>query len=171
MNHLSKKAKENRFDCVKYRILLDRVTGIKFLVPEYAAGAIIGKGGKNISEYRDKFDAFVKMSAGREFFPHTEERVCLITRDVIDPEQLTACFQYLCVLVREEPENNGRVRRKRDPERRNQVSFHFRGKQPKYMDTVIRPLLERLVAIIDQFDCQIETCPFLAGRPAYSYLC
>ena len=99
------------------------MTGIKFLVPEYAAGAIIGKGGKNISVYKDKFDTQVRMSPGREFFPQTEERVCLITRDVIDPDQLTACFQYLCVLVREEPENNGRVRRMRDPDRRNQASF------------------------------------------------
>lgn len=98
------------------------MTGVKFLVPEYAAGAIIGKGGKNIYEYREKFDTYVKMSPGKEFFPNTEERVCLITRDIIDPDQLTACFHYLCALVREEPENNGRIRRTRDPDRRNQVS-------------------------------------------------
>eukprot|EP00800_Vazella_pourtalesii_P021598 TRINITY_DN80_c0_g1_i9.p1 TRINITY_DN80_c0_g1~~TRINITY_DN80_c0_g1_i9.p1 ORF type:complete len:358 (-),score=69.68 TRINITY_DN80_c0_g1_i9:88-1161(-) len=103
--------------------LEERVTGVKFLVPEYAAGAIIGKGGKNIYEYREKFDTYVKMSPGKEFFPNTEERVCLITRDIIDPDQLTACFHYLCALVREEPENNGRIRRTRDPDRRNQIKL------------------------------------------------
>ncbi|KAI6654121.1 RNA-binding protein Nova-1-like [Oopsacas minuta] len=105
------------------RGLYDRVRGIKFLVPEYAAGAIIGKGGRNITVQKDKFGTQVKMSPGRDFFPNTEERVCLITSDVGEPEQLIACFQNLFHLVRDEPEDTDRRRRPRDPDRKNQVKL------------------------------------------------
>jgi len=55
---------------------------VKLLVPNYAAGAIIGKGGTCLHEIKEKFGGFVRLSAGREYYPGTEERVVVITGEV-----------------------------------------------------------------------------------------
>lgn len=100
---------------------LEKVRGIKFLVPDYAAGAIIGKGGKNITEHKEKFGTLVKMSPGKEFFPDTNERVCLIIGDKVETDHTVGCFQHLIQLIRKDSDEFERKRKPQDADRKNQV--------------------------------------------------
>ena len=96
--------------------------GIKFLVPEYAAGAIIGKAGKNITEHKERFGTLVKMSPGKVYFPRTEDRVCLVLGELVEDERIISCFHHLNQITREDTEQLDRKRRPRDPDRINQVN-------------------------------------------------
>jgi len=55
---------------------------LKVLIPNYAAGAIIGKGGTNIGELQNRYGAKIRLSPSREFYPGTEERIVIITGEV-----------------------------------------------------------------------------------------
>lgn len=52
------------------------------MIPNYAAGAIIGKGGTNISELQNQYGAKIRLSPSREFYPGTEERIVILTGEV-----------------------------------------------------------------------------------------
>ena len=52
---------------------------MKMLIPSVAAGAIIGKGGETIAEIQKNVGARIKMSKPNDFYPGTNERICLIT--------------------------------------------------------------------------------------------
>eukprot|EP00800_Vazella_pourtalesii_P021596 TRINITY_DN80_c0_g1_i7.p1 TRINITY_DN80_c0_g1~~TRINITY_DN80_c0_g1_i7.p1 ORF type:complete len:374 (-),score=82.42 TRINITY_DN80_c0_g1_i7:596-1717(-) len=101
----------------------EKVRGIKFLVPDYAAGAIIGKGGKNITEHKEKFGTLVKMSPGKEFFPDTNERVCLIIGDKVETDHTVGCFQHLIQLIRKDSDEFERKRKPQDADRKNQIKL------------------------------------------------
>ena len=94
-------------------------------MPEYTAGAIIGKAGKNIAEQRERFGTYVKMSPGKVYFPNTEDRVCLILGEQgeQDDGRTVACFHHLNQLTREDSEQFEKKRRPRDPDRINQVDL------------------------------------------------
>ena len=55
---------------------------LKILIPNYAAGAIIGKGGTNIGDLQNQYGAKIRLSPSREFYPGTEERIVVLTGEV-----------------------------------------------------------------------------------------
>ena len=55
---------------------------MKLLVPNYAAGGLIGKGGTLITEMQNKFGGNIRLSSNREYYPGTDERVVVVTGEV-----------------------------------------------------------------------------------------
>jgi RNA-binding protein Nova len=53
-------------------------TYLKLLVPSYAAGGIIGRGGEKIGQMQKDLNVRMKISKANEHYPGTSERVCLI---------------------------------------------------------------------------------------------
>ncbi|CAL8072198.1 unnamed protein product [Calicophoron daubneyi] len=51
---------------------------LKLLIPCFAAGAIIGRGGEAVESIKRQTGAHLKMSKANDFYPGTNERVCLI---------------------------------------------------------------------------------------------
>jgi hypothetical protein len=51
---------------------------VKMLIPSTLAGTIIGHGGDRISQLQTEANCRVKMSKANEFYPHTNERICLV---------------------------------------------------------------------------------------------
>ena len=52
------------------------------MIPNYAAGALIGRGGSNISELQKQYGAKLRLSPSGEFYPDTDERVVIITGEI-----------------------------------------------------------------------------------------
>ncbi|CAH8459644.1 unnamed protein product [Schistosoma rodhaini] len=74
----------------------------KILVPNVAAGAIIGKKGEAIETIKRQTGARLKMSRADDFYPGTTERVCLIIGT------LEACIQlhdYVMAKISKRPQN------------------------------------------------------------------
>ncbi|KAH8851996.1 RNA-binding protein Nova-1 [Schistosoma japonicum] len=74
----------------------------KILVPNVAAGAIIGKKGEAIETIKRQTGAKLKMSRADDFYPGTTERVCLIVGT------LEACKQvhdYVMAKISKRPQN------------------------------------------------------------------
>ena len=69
-----------------HRSIIDHIissdTFIKLLLPSYVAGLIIGKDGAEITLLMQTTGAGVKFSPGRELYPGTQDRVCVITGNV-----------------------------------------------------------------------------------------
>lgn len=63
-------------------ISLEVLPLLKILIPNYAAGAIIGKGGTNIGDLQNQYGAKIRLSPSREFYPGTEERIVVLTGEV-----------------------------------------------------------------------------------------
>lgn len=78
---------------------------LKLLIPSVAAGAIIGKGGETIAEVQKNVGARVKMSKPNDFYPGTNERVCLITGTT---EGINAIVDFLVEKVKEKPDPNAK---------------------------------------------------------------
>jgi len=55
---------------------------IKVLVPNDAAGAIIGKGGANLGDLKNRYGAAIRISHNREVYPGTDERIVALTGEV-----------------------------------------------------------------------------------------
>jgi len=72
---------------------------LKFLVPNFMAGKLIGKGGSNIGELQSKFDASIQISPNREFYPGTTDRIVSISAGIV---QIIAFTNHLISLVQEE---------------------------------------------------------------------
>jgi len=72
---------------------------LKILVPNYAAGAIIGKGGQNIMQLQTTFGARIKLSQNNEHYPGTQERIGVITGDV---EKVIDLHKYVMDKIRSE---------------------------------------------------------------------
>lgn len=51
---------------------------LKVLIPGYAAGAVIGKGGQIIVQLQKDSGAVIKLSKAKDFYPGTQDRVVLI---------------------------------------------------------------------------------------------
>lgn len=90
----------------------DGVCQIKILVPSYAAGAIIGKGGETIAQIQKDTGAKIKMSKANDFYPGTTDRVCLISGQ---PDEIKPILKFIMEKIRQRPEHNG------DPEREKQM--------------------------------------------------
>ncbi|XP_043925509.1 RNA-binding protein Nova-1 isoform X3 [Protopterus annectens] len=74
----------------------------KVLIPSYAAGSIIGKGGQTIVQLQKETGATIKLSKSKDFYPGTTERVCLIQGTV---EALNAVHGFIAEKIREMPQN------------------------------------------------------------------
>jgi len=73
----------------------------KILIPSFAAGAIIGKGGETIAQIQKDTGARIKMSKASDFYPGTQERVCLITGTV---EGITQVHNFIMEKIMEKPD-------------------------------------------------------------------
>ena len=78
---------------------------LKILVPSVAAGAIIGKGGETIADAQLKSGARVKMSKSNDFYPGTNERVCLITGNI---ESVSMLLDFIMDKIRHKPDPNAK---------------------------------------------------------------
>jgi len=87
--------------------VLDRSNNLhlKLLIPSIAAGAIIGKGGETIADIQKSLGARIKMSKANDFYPGTNERVCLVTGD---KEAVTEVMCFLTEKVKEKPDPNSK---------------------------------------------------------------
>ncbi|XP_072285949.1 RNA-binding protein Nova-2-like isoform X2 [Pyxicephalus adspersus] len=74
---------------------------LKILIPSYAAGSIIGKGGQTIVQLQRETGATIKLSKSKDFYPGTTERVCLVQGTA---EALLAAHNFIAEKVRELPQ-------------------------------------------------------------------
>ena len=92
-------------NCKKVQPSGENTFHLKLLIPSVAAGAIIGKGGETIAEVQKNVGARVKMSKANDFYPGTNERVCLITGS---KEAITDVCCFLTEKVKEKPDPNAK---------------------------------------------------------------
>jgi len=92
---------------------------LKLLVPNYAAGALIGKAGANISEIQDKFGGSMRLSPNKEFYPGTDERVVVLTGEI---NQLIDLNNHIMEKVQID-QNQHAENRPRDETRSQQVKI------------------------------------------------
>ncbi|XP_077467867.1 RNA-binding protein Nova-2 isoform X4 [Stigmatopora argus] len=76
---------------------------LKVLIPSYAAGSIIGKGGQTIVQLQKETGATIKLSKSKDFYPGTTERVCLVQGTV---EALNGVHDFIAEKVREMPQSS-----------------------------------------------------------------
>ncbi|XP_041430007.1 RNA-binding protein Nova-1-like isoform X2 [Xenopus laevis] len=74
---------------------------LKVLIPSYAAGSIIGKGGQTIVQLQRETGATIKLSKSKDFYPGTTERVCLVQGSA---EALLSVHNFIAEKVREVPQ-------------------------------------------------------------------
>ncbi|XP_056394354.1 RNA-binding protein Nova-2-like isoform X2 [Hyla sarda] len=74
---------------------------LKVLIPSYAAGSIIGKGGQTIVQLQRETGATIKLSKSKDFYPGTTERVCLVQGTA---EALLSVQDFIADKVREVPQ-------------------------------------------------------------------
>ncbi|XP_073498177.1 RNA-binding protein Nova-2-like isoform X1 [Phyllobates terribilis] len=74
---------------------------LKVLIPSYAAGSIIGKGGQTIVQLQRETGATIKLSKSKDFYPGTTERVCLVQGTA---EALMSVHNFIAEKVREVPQ-------------------------------------------------------------------
>ncbi|XP_039023409.1 protein BTR1-like [Hibiscus syriacus] len=60
----------------------EKLTYIRFLVSNAAAGSVIGKGGSTITDFQSKSGAQIQLSRNHEFFPGTSDRIIMVSGTV-----------------------------------------------------------------------------------------
>uniref|UniRef100_A0A8C4R860 K Homology domain-containing protein n=1 Tax=Eptatretus burgeri TaxID=7764 RepID=A0A8C4R860_EPTBU len=78
---------------------------LKVLIPSYAAGSIIGKGGQTIVQLQKETGTTIKLSKSKDFYPGTTERVALIQGL---PDALNAAHDFIAERIREVPTATGK---------------------------------------------------------------
>ena len=71
------------------------------MVPNYAAGGVIGKGGEKIARIQKGLNVKIKMSKNNDFFPSTNERVCLMFGNV---DQIMRVNDIIMDRINEKPD-------------------------------------------------------------------
>ena len=71
------------------------------MIPNYAAGSIIGKGGQNIAQVQQSTGARIKLSPNNDYYPGTQERIGLIMGEL---ENITAMLNFVIEKIRQEPQ-------------------------------------------------------------------
>uniref|UniRef100_A0A3P8QDB1 K Homology domain-containing protein n=1 Tax=Astatotilapia calliptera TaxID=8154 RepID=A0A3P8QDB1_ASTCA len=89
-------------DLISFLKLCEGEYFLKVLIPSYAAGSIIGKGGQTIVQLQKETGATIKLSKSKDFYPGTTERVCLIQGTV---EALNGVHDFIAEKVREMPQS------------------------------------------------------------------
>lgn len=74
---------------------------LKILVPNYAAGSIIGKGGQNIAQVQQSTGARIKLSPNNHYYPGTQERIGLIIGEV---DTIITMLDFVIDKIRQEPQ-------------------------------------------------------------------
>jgi len=54
---------------------------LKLLVPNYVAGALLGKGGTLLPDLKSDYQVDIRLSGGNDYYPGTDERIVVITGD------------------------------------------------------------------------------------------
>lgn len=62
----------------------DEETFLKFLLPNFVSGMIIGSAGSKVSKMMEDTNTVIKFSPGRELYPGTTDRVCIIIGAIPD---------------------------------------------------------------------------------------
>jgi len=88
---------------------------LKYLLPNFMAGKLIGKGGTNIAELQSKFRAFIRVSPNGEYYPGTGLRIIAVSAEVEDIKEFT---NHLIQMVDEEERSD-----RHNPELKPEVQF------------------------------------------------
>lgn len=64
---------------------------LKVLVPEYAAGALLGKGGSLLSDTLEKHGGVVALSSKGDYYPTTNERIVMLSGKIEQIIKLNTC--------------------------------------------------------------------------------
>lgn len=72
---------------------------LKFLIPNFMAGKLIGKGGSNIGELQTKYSASIHISKNREYYPGTSDRIVCVSAST---DQIIEFNDYLIEQFNEE---------------------------------------------------------------------
>ncbi|CAK7325366.1 unnamed protein product [Dovyalis caffra] len=83
----------------------EKLTYIRFLVSNAAAGSVIGKGGATITDFQSQSGARIQLSRNYEFFPGTSDRIIMISGGIDDA--LKAVELIISKLLREIPAEDG----------------------------------------------------------------
>lgn len=86
----------------------------KLLVPSSAAGGVIGRGGERIGQIQKDANVRIKMSKANEYYPNTNERICLVTGTV---RSVLKAHGLILERILEKPEMSA------ESERVNQIKF------------------------------------------------
>ncbi|CAF0912806.1 unnamed protein product [Didymodactylos carnosus] len=60
----------------------ENILHVKFLLPGATTGSVIGKGGERIASLQKETSTKMKMSKAGDYFPGTQERVCLVVGSI-----------------------------------------------------------------------------------------
>ena len=96
-------------------------------MPNYAAGGVIGKGGEKIAKIQKDLNVKIKMSKNNDFFPSTNERVCLMYGNI---EQILKVNDFVMEKINEKPDT-----KTFEEDRVNQVGY-LRIKEQKRTETI-----------------------------------
>lgn len=75
----------------------------KLLVPSSVAGSVIGRGGERIAQIQKDANVRIKMSKATEYYPNTNERVCLIIGSV---RAVLKAHDLIVEKIQEKPETS-----------------------------------------------------------------
>lgn len=90
----------------------------KVLVPSFAAGGVIGRGGEKIAHIQKEANVRMKMSKANDYYPGTQERVCIMYAGSIGA--LLKAHDYLVEKIKEKPLDQSKPI---DEERENQTKM------------------------------------------------
>ncbi|CAF1322022.1 unnamed protein product [Rotaria magnacalcarata] len=76
----------------------DNIVHIKFLLPGTTTGSVIGKGGERIASLQKETSTKMKMSKAGDYFPGTQERVCLVVGIV---SNVLSVYEFLSDKIKE----------------------------------------------------------------------
>jgi predicted RNA-binding protein YlqC (UPF0109 family) len=92
---------------------------LKLLIPSSAAGGVIGRGGEKIAQIQKDANVRMKMSKANDYYPNTNERVCLIIGSV---RAVLKAHEYIIERVQEKPDSS-KTQSNVDEERYNQIKI------------------------------------------------
>ena len=73
---------------------------LKLLIPSSAAGGVIGRGGEKIAQIQKDANVRMKMSKANDYYPNTNERICLIIGSVRAVLKVILIFSNFSTLKR-----------------------------------------------------------------------
>ncbi|KAI7690221.1 RNA-binding protein Nova-1 [Sarcoptes scabiei] len=161
---------------------------LKILVPAIAAGAIIGKKGETIAQLQKETNTRVRMSKSDDFYPGTNERVCLISGSI---EGISEINEFIMRKIREKPDPNAKMAiehgNKLSQEREKQVKIlvpnstagmiigksgtyikHVKEESGAYVQisqkSLDQALAERCITVIGEPECNKKACQMILNK-------
>jgi ribosomal protein S3 len=94
---------------------------LKLLIPASAAGGVIGRGGEKIAQIQKDACVKMKMSKANDYYPNTNERVCLIIGTI---RAVLKAHDLIVERIQEKPDSSNRSQVDRENEERvNQIKI------------------------------------------------